>query len=181
MTYSSLIHQKSYEKIVYNLRRHVVNFVPYVFFIFILLGMGAGVFYFLNTLFPSLFLKNNWQAAILLLSSVYLLAIWLFFYTAFIDYYLDVWIVTNDRIIDIRQSGLFGRTIAELDLFRVQDVTSECKGFFATIFNYGNVYIQTAGAKQRFTFVNVPDPHHIREAIVRMADEDRKYHAGSVN
>ena len=47
---------------------------------------------------------------------------------------------------------------------------------FATMFNYGNVYIQTAGEAENFVFRNVPNPHHIREEIVRLAEEDRKHH-----
>lgn len=176
MNYSSVIKQKSYEKIRYLLRRDVVTFVPYILFLLILLAMAIGLYYLLKTIFPILFINNISRAVLILLGSVYTLSVWLFFFTAFVNYYLDMWIVTNDRIIDIRQHGLFARTIAELDLFRVQDATSECKGLFATSFDYGNVYIQTAGEQQRFIFHNIPNPHFVREEIIRLADEDRKFH-----
>ena len=38
-----------------------------------------------------------------------------------------MWIITNDRILDIEQHGLFARTVSELRLHRVQDVTAEIK------------------------------------------------------
>ncbi|MCX6779008.1 MAG: PH domain-containing protein [Candidatus Magasanikbacteria bacterium] len=176
MLYSQVIKQKSYEKIAHLLRRDIVTFVPYVFFLILLLGVEVGVYFLLKTLFPDLFLKNITLAVLYIAGFIYTLSVWLFFYTAFVNYFLDMWIVTTDRIVDIRQMGLFSRTVAELDLFRVQDVTSEEHGLFATMFDFGNVYIQTAGEKERFIFYNVAEPHKIREAVIHLADEDRKFH-----
>lgn len=181
MRYGNIIKQKQYEKIIYLLRRDTVTFVPRILLLAVLAGVGYGLYFLLKLLFPTLFINNSSLAVLILLGGVYALSVWLFFYTAFVNYFLDIWIVTNDRIIDIRQQGLFARTVAELDLFRVQDVTSECHGLFATMFDFGNVYIQTAGEKERFTFFNVPEPHKIREAIIQMADEDRKFHASQPN
>ena len=180
MLYSQVIKQKQYEKIVHLLRRDIITFVPYVFFLVLLLGVELGVYFLLKSLFPDLFLKNISLAILYVCAFIYTLSVWLFFYTAFVNYFLDMWIITNDRIVDIRQMGLFSRTIAELDLFRVQDVTSEAHGIFATMFDFGNVFIQTAGETERFVFYNVPEPHKIREAIIHLADEDRKFHNADV-
>lgn len=180
MLYSQVIKQKPYERIVHLLRRDVITFIPYIFFLLVLLGVEVGVYYLLKGLFPDLFLKNLSLAILYWLAFIYTLSVWLFFYTAFINYFLDMWIVTNDRIVDIRQMGLFSRTVAELDLFRVQDVTSEAHGFFSTVFDFGNVYIQTAGEQERFVFYNVPEPHKIRESIILLANEDRKFHNADV-
>ncbi len=179
MLYSQIIKQKSYEKIIYLLRRHPVTFIPRVILFVLLLGVEVGVYFLLHELFPQLFLQNFSFAALVLFGGVYTLSIWLFFYTAFVNYFLDMWFVTNDRIVDVRQAGLFARTVAETDLYRLQDVTSESDGFFATVFNYGNVYIQTAAEKERFTFFNVANPNKIREELVQLSDEDRKYHVQS--
>lgn len=176
MTYSHIIKQKSYEKIIYLLRRDTITFIPHVLLFLLLLALEYGLYFILHTLFPVLFTNNVGQAVMLFLGAVYTLSVWLFFFTEFINYWLDMWFITNDRLVDIRQDGLFARTIAELDLFRIQDVTSECKGLFATMFDFGNVFVQTAGAKERFTLHNVPRPHFIREELIRLADEDRKFH-----
>lgn len=177
MTYANIIKQKPYEKIIHLLRRDVITFIPYILLLIILLAAEYGLYYLLKTLFPVLFINQIGLAAMVILGSIYALSVWLFFFTGFVNYYLDMWIITNDRLIDIRQDGLFARTVAELDLYRVQDVTSECKGLFATAFDFGNVYVQTAGAKERFVFYNIPKPHLIREAIIKLAGEDRKFHA----
>jgi len=172
---------KGYEKIVFSLRRH-----PFVFFLkilfFLILFIVPLVFYLLIiNIFPY-FLENTVVYALaILLGSIYYLSIWLFLYTSFIDYYLDVWTITNDRLINVKQQGIFSRTISELDLYKIQDVTSEIKGFFPTLLNYGNIYVQTAGERERFILEQIPNPHQIREKILKLAEEDRKYHQKSIN
>jgi uncharacterized membrane protein YdbT with pleckstrin-like domain len=109
------------------------------------------------------------------LSAYYLFA-WLFFFFSFIDYYLDVWIITNERIIAIEQKGFFSRTIAEQRLYRIQDVTSDLKGILPTILNYGEVHVQTAGEVQRFIFSQVPDPEGIRSIIIQLAEKSKAIH-----
>jgi len=49
-------------------------------------------------------------------------------------------------------------------------------GFLATMFNYGTVYIQTAGARQRFVFENIPEPRIVAKKIMELAEVDSKYH-----
>lgn len=176
MHLTSVIKQKSYEHIEYTLRRDPVTFVPQVLLLAVLLLVGAGLFWLLTRIFPPILTHPLGFPALVLAGSIYFLSVWLFSFTHFVDYWLDLWIVTNDRIVNIEQQGLFARTISELDLFRIQDVTSEVKGFFPTMFNYGNVYIQTAAAHPRFTFEQVPNPHEIRKAILDLAEEDRKHH-----
>jgi len=113
---------------------------------------------------------------IILSASAYYLFIWLFFFFSFIDYYLDVWFITNERIIDIQQKGFFSRTISEQRLYRVQDVTSEVHGAVATIFKYGDVYAQTAGSKQRFFFHEIPHPEEVRNIIIKLVERNKKKH-----
>lgn len=105
--------------------------------------------------------------------SAYYLFLWLFFFFSFLDYYLDVWIVTSERIIDIDQKGFFSRTISENKIFQVQDVTSEVQGFFPTILKYGNVFVQTAGEVERFFFSEVPEPDKIRDMIIKLVQDKR--------
>jgi len=172
--------QKSYEKVVYLLRRHWITFFGSAFFYAILLAIPLGFYVFIGYAFPDI-LANLLTGQVLfpivvLAVSIYYLSIWLFLFTGFIDYYLDLWTVTTDRIVSIEQEGLFSRTISEVDLYKIQDVTSEVNGFLPTVFNYGTIYIQTATEKERFVFEQVPNPNEIRERILGLAEEDRKYH-----
>ena len=172
-----LIKQKGYEKIVYVLRRHPLVMIRGLFVFVILGGLPlAGYYFFLPQI--TAFLEMPLTRVILVLAgSIYMLSVWLFLFSAFLDYYLDLWIVTNDRIMNIEQHGLFGRTVSELDLSKIQDVTSEIKGIFATIFNYGDVQVQTAGEQTHFVFEQIPNPHEIRKGILDLVEEDRKRQA----
>lgn len=167
-TLSDTIHLQSHERIVLMLRRHPITFVAKTTLCVLL----AMIPFALKPVLEAPLADPFWGPVLNLLGSAYLLLVIVFFHALFIDYYLDIWIVTNDRIIDIHQSGLFKRTIAELDLKQVQDVTSQTVGFFGTMFNYGNVGIQTAGAKQKFDFQNVPKPHDIRGELLKLAELD---------
>jgi hypothetical protein len=106
--------------------------------------------------------------------SAYYLFVWLFSFFNFIDYYLDVWIITSERIIDIEQKGFFSRTISEQKIYNVQDITSETKGMLRTFLKFGYLYIQTAGAKERFVFEDVPDPDGLRDLIIKLVDDHKK-------
>ena len=130
----------------------------------------------ISNIYPTLFDSEVIYATGIIAGSIYFLSALLFGYGTFIDFYLDVWIITNDRIVDIEQFGLFSRTISELDLFRIQDITTETQGFFATIFKYGNVTIKTASTNLSLVFKNVPNPNHIRSELLQLAHEDFKYH-----
>ncbi|PIZ94509.1 MAG: hypothetical protein COX81_03335 [Candidatus Magasanikbacteria bacterium CG_4_10_14_0_2_um_filter_37_12] len=179
MHLSELINQKSYEKVIYRLRRHPITFIPILFLSLVLLFVPVLVYFLIESLYPTFLQGIVAYPLSILIGSVYFLSMYLFFYVRFLDYYLDVWIVTNDRIVDIEQHGLFSRTTTELDLFRIQDVTVEMRGFFSTIFNYGEIHIKTASINTDIIFKNVRQPNNVREDLVHLSDEDRKYHMGA--
>ena len=176
MDVSHLIKQKSYEHVVYVLRRHAFTFIPKIILFIVLALVPVLVHFMIDTLFPRLFLHDAVFAIGVLLGSLYYLSILLFFYTQFIVFYLDMWVVTNDRVVDVEQFGLFSRTISELDLFRIQDVTTDVHGLFATLLKYGNVAVKTASSNVHINFKDVPNPNKVREDLIRLSHEDRKYH-----
>lgn len=81
-------------------------------------------------------------------------------------HYLNYQIITDQRIVDVTQAGLFSHTVSELGLDKIEDVTSETNGFFGTVFSYGNVLVQTAGTEERFTFQNIPHPDRVEKLIL---------------
>ncbi len=114
---------------------------------------------------------------VILVMSVYYLFVTLFTMINWIEYYYDVWIITNKRLINIEQKSLFNHITSELRLDKIQDVTFEEKGFFASMFHYGSIYVQTAGSVQRFTFEQIPRSQMVRRLIIdlqgEMEDEKR--------
>ncbi len=165
------------ERIVLTLRRHwFVLFMLFVKTIFFFL-LPLVFFIVLKIESPDL-LSNDILKPILILSgSLYYLFTWMLFFNSFVDYYLDIWIVTNQRIINIEQKNLFHRVISENNLERMQDITSDVKGFIPTFLNFGNIYVQTAGTKEHFVFKDIPDAHEVTQQILKLVQE-RKQQVG---
>ncbi|MCF6277017.1 MAG: PH domain-containing protein [Candidatus Magasanikbacteria bacterium] len=171
-----LINKKPNEKILYVLKRHSITFVPFLFLFLILVILPVAVYLLFLNLEPNVLTGDILYPLLVLLGSIYYLGIFLFFYSNFTDFYLDVWIITDDRIIDIEQHGLLARSTSETELHRIQDVTDEVKGIFPTLFKYGNVIVKTASDTQDIVFRNVPFPGKIRGELIKLARQDRRNH-----
>ncbi|MBI2609767.1 PH domain-containing protein [Candidatus Giovannonibacteria bacterium] len=102
----------------------------------------------------------------LLLSLLWWLLVLMLGFIFWVDYYLDVLIITSLRIINVDQDGLFRREFAEFKLDKVQDVSIEIPGFVATFFGYGDVIIQTA-SESNFTIKEVPRVYEAKNLILK--------------
>lgn len=103
---------------------------------------------------------------ILLAAFLYYTLLWLYFCLIFIDYYLDVWVVTNMRILDVEQKGLFNREVSECYISKIQDITVQTKGVMATFLKYGDLHIQTAAEKREFVFEEISEPEKVKNVIL---------------
>jgi uncharacterized membrane protein YdbT with pleckstrin-like domain len=93
---------------------------------------------------------------------------WLYSFFVWVDYFLDIWIITSARVINVEQKGFFARSTSELDYTHIQDVESEIQGIIQTLFNYGDVYVQTAGSQGKFMFRHVGRPEKIKTLIMHL-------------
>lgn len=85
-----------------------------------------------------------------------------------IMWYFDGFLVTNQRIIDFDQKGLFDRTVSEAQFDKVQDISYKKKGVFQTMFNYGSVVVQTASATVKLELKNVYQPEKVQSLLVEL-------------
>lgn len=97
----------------------------------------------------------------------------LFFFKGLIDYYFDVWVISDSRLIDIDQKGLFEHTSAELRLDKIQDIIVEIKGFLPTMFHFGTIKVQTAAQSQSFSLEEIPDPEKVKSLITSLQSKLR--------
>jgi len=165
------------EKIIKVFRRDFFILIKKILLLALLIFLPLIFFYIIIIwTYPEWLYGEVTYPLLLLIVSFYYLFVWVFFFFSFIDYYLDVWVITNERIIDIQQKGFFSRTISEQRLYRVQDVTSEVHGALPTIFKYGNVYAQTAGHQQRFFFHEIPNPGETRDLIIKLVERSKQKH-----
>ena len=171
--------QKPNEHVLMFMRRHWIAVVKIIGTSLCL--AAVPVFFYINVLnFTNMFDSETFSALMILLASAFYLFVILYTFSNFVDYYLDVWIVTNQRIINIEQHGLFARVVSEKDLGRMQDITSDVRGFLGTLLNYGNVHIQTAGETERFVFKQVPFADEAARRISNLVSEYRKLNQDSV-
>ncbi|KAA0206362.1 hypothetical protein EDM68_02565 [Candidatus Uhrbacteria bacterium] len=164
------------EKVIHILRRHPITLFTLGVGLLLLIVGPFAVWLGIVSFQPELLDDRVFVALVVMGGSAFWLFAWLFIFQHFIDYYLDIWIVTTKRVLNIEQTGLFARTVSELRLYRIQDVTSIVNGFFHTLLDFGDVEIQTAGEKTRFVFEEIPHPTRISKSILEFAEIDRKEH-----
>lgn len=163
--------QRKNESIFIFLRRHYLAYLPFAA-IFTLMIMVGIIMYMV--VYNSTFFEGTLYNIGILVANLFLLAAITFSFVALLDFYFDVHIVTDTRIVDIDQNRLFHRQIDELSLEDVEDVSVILKGFLGTIFVYGSVEIQTAGSKPNFIFDDVPNPREVSQLILDLADQAKR-------
>jgi hypothetical protein len=67
----------------------------------------------------------------------------LLFFPSWIAWFYSVFIVTDQRLIQITQKGLFTRSVVDLGLSKIQSTNYEVRGLQATLLGFGTIVIQT--------------------------------------
>lgn len=160
MSYTSTIPLNQNEKVVLDAQKHWFILAIELFELFIVAIVPIITLLFTYRLVPSF-------SYIVLASLLWLLIIWACMFKALTNYYLDVIRITNFRILDVDQKGLFNRDIATMRLSNIQDVTIESKGFFPTIFKYGNIKIQSAGENTEFIIRYIANPEEVSITLLQ--------------
>lgn len=155
------------EAIVKIVHRNWFYLLQQYFLLFLIVGLFLGATISVPTLFPQ-FLGNINEPAMLFVQNFFMLAVWIYGFLIWIDYYFDIWIITSERIINIEQKGMFNRRVSEMTYSKIQDISTEVKGFIPTIINYGDLKIQTAGEEEEFIFRTVSDPYMLKNIIMEM-------------
>lgn len=157
---------KTGEKILFEVRRHWFVIVSESTLIILLALLPFIVLAASSTAH----LSPEFFYVILFLCAGWLLVLWSIFFIIWTNYYLDVWIVTDQRIIDIEQLNLFNRVVSEFRLDRVQDITIKVNGLIATFLGFGDIHIQTAGEMEKFLIRDAPDPYAVKDKIIKEHD-----------
>jgi len=159
--------QEKKEEIVLFLRRHWITNVPWV--LVIVLMLVAPVFL---RFFPLLdFLPGRFQFITLI--GWYLLTTAVVF-EKFLSWLFNVNIITDERIVDIDFPSLLYREISSAKIDQVQDISTKVGGFIRSLFNYGDVLIQTAGTEPEICFEAVPRPGQVAKILNQMMLEEEQ-------
>lgn len=93
---------------------------------------------------------------------------WIHFFFAWTDYHLDVWLITNKRIVDVEQNGMFSRKVSSAHYEQIQDVTVNVSGLINTLLKLGDIHVQTAGEKREFVLKSMGNPMNIKNIITKI-------------
>lgn len=156
--------QYSDEQILLVKRRHWIVLAGFVLTIAFLILVPLFAYFFLPAVL-GIQDAEIFQKLFLFITSLYYLCLAVMSFYAIIDYYLDVWIITSQRIISIEQRGLFHRIVIEVRYSQIQDITSTVSGLVATYFQFGNIRIQTAAEQERMVLKQVTHPVETRRII----------------
>lgn len=160
------------ERIISLVRRHWFYLLKEGAFVVLLsllpvLGYGMALLFIGDTS-----LISSYAPHLFFLYSFWLLINWMMLASIWTDYYLDVWCITNKRIIRIDQISLFYRKTGSFRLERMQDINVEINGILATFLDYGTIHLQTASADyEEFKATYLPKPQELKALILRAADE----------
>jgi len=145
--------QKQGEKIVKVWRAHawVMSHAGFVFALFIIVGS-----------LPAAFFSPSWGAKFLIfvtaIGAIYLiLQVYLYINT--------IYILTSERVLSINQSRFLVRTINEVPLQNIQNVSHTRKGLTQMLMDYGTVEIQTSGSTVAMHIKKVPHPYLVQQKI----------------
>lgn len=160
----SFAEQEVHEKLVLFLRQHPIVNLPWIFsslFAVILpiillqsdVFFGTGIF----TQVPN----DIFAGGII----VYYLLILGYIVEQFLHWYFNTYIVTNLHLLDVDFDSILHRKITEVNLKDVESVKTNLVGVSGSLFNYGDVIIETAAARQMIDFYEVPRPDFVADTI----------------
>lgn len=163
--------QDNDEDIILVVRQSPFIFIPqYLAIIFVLLSplVFFGTLNALNLGSQSVFALGLSGAIVSFLVSVAI------GFDTFAKWFYSVNLITSTRIVDVDFIDVMHHRFSETRLGNVEDVTHSVAGLFGSMFDYGNVYVQTAGAKPEFEFDNVPRPRDVQDTLLDVLDMHHK-------
>lgn len=172
--YSSLFHfpggiffqnQDEDEEIVLLVRRDFITNLPWILGALLLLLVPLVISLIFPLFFPFITIS---ESGIIVSGLFYYLIIFGFVLVNFSVWYFNIGLVTNKRVIDLDVSGILYKHVSETRLNLIEDVTYTQVGSIRSIFNYGDIFIQTAGAHPNFEFDRAPEPAKIVRIVADM-------------
>ncbi len=161
------------------LRAHLVTLVPSVLAVifFLLTPIFIGSFLAAVRVDPRSVLEER---HLFWIGTFWYLFVFGFAFYKFIFWYFNVYLLTNERIVDIDFRGLLHKETSYAKLNQIQDVSPKIIGFFGTFFHYGNVFIQTAAERPEFEFHNVEKPDLVAQEILEQVRHEEKEAPGEI-
>lgn len=138
--------QRPGEEVLFIFRRHIIAMRKG----FYLLAIPVVI-----TAIPPLIWQSNLELFLLPVGGL-ILGLILFFYH-FMMWYFTIYLVTNQRIRQVTQKGIFGKDVVELRLSKIQNISYNIPGFTGEILGFGTIVIQTFVGDLVIRYVEHPE------------------------
>jgi len=125
--------------------------------------LGDSMRDFINVIFT--IGTNAWILLGMLFYSGIITYVWI----CVLNWYFNIFLVTNERLLHIEYKMFSGKHISEAPLKNIEDITEGIVGFLPSIFQYGDVKVQTAAEKNKFWLRSVPNPTWFRNSIADLS------------
>lgn len=167
--------QQGNEKVLFLVHKAFVIFLRIIalFFIIIILPLILFSLVFFSVYnFSDYYVMDN---IVIFFCIWYFLYGFSFFIVKIINDEFDVFILTDERIVDVTQVNFLKRTMTSTPLEQIQDTTGSINGFLPTLFSYGDLVVQTAsGNASDFSIKDIPNPNLVAQRILNLAQDKRK-------
>jgi hypothetical protein len=152
------------EKVICQIRRHPFG----LFGIYASSGIMAIIVLSAAFAVPSFVSGLSKQAdlGIMLGAAIFATFIALFTYVATYVYNANRWIITSDSITQITQTSLFSKETSQLSLANLEDVTVDQNGILQSMFGFGTLHAESAGAQGKFFFMYCPNPSDYARKVI---------------
>ena len=158
--------QEPEEEILMILRAHWITNIPWLVMAVILFWSPVVLRFFpLLVSFPA---KFQFMFVV-----IWYLILLMYLFEKFLSWFFNMTIITDERIVDIDFVNLTSKKVSDADLDKIQDVSFTNAGAIGTIFNYGDVLVQTAAEVSEFIFERVPDPAEVAKILQRLRTEEK--------
>ena len=162
------------EKVIRTVRKHWFVLISSVIVLLLFVAIPVVLLFFFHLIPIESFLTfsgNTFYAGSFFLFS-WLLVVWMIGWNMWTDYYLDVLIITDKRIFDINQNGLFRRESSSFRIDKIQNITVDQKGIIETLLDFGSIQLETAGEREDFIVHYISFPYEIKKFINEMQDNE---------
>lgn len=159
----SFHNQEPDEKIVLLLRRHFITNFSWIIItvILVLLPLLTNILGINIQAFLPFFPARFFMVGLIF----YYLIIFSYAFINFITWYYNIFLVTQKRIVDIDFSDIVYHNVAITKLNLVEDVNYTQVGFIPSLFNFGDLFVQTAGEVKHFEALKIPKPNDATHII----------------
>ena len=157
-----LQNMRPWEEVLMVVKRHWIVYVMLFIYFFSGVIVTFMIFFF--------FWLNTWWY---MLNIILWLILSIILYIEWLNHELDMYVVTNNRVIGLEQIAFLNRAVTECNLWQIQEVNSKAKWLFANIFNYWTLSIQTAGSKTTLKMEFCPDVMQTSRKILNVVDNYR--------